>query len=185
MKLTKVFSASLIIILSIVILSCTKNRGGGSAIIAPQIKMVTCMPTFFGSESIVMSPNFSVTNPNNFQIELRMDYQLSAGDQTVGKSMLPPFYVPAKTTVEVKDACVLPFNLFVTEKLLGLKSKDEAAKIVGTMWKGLSGARPGAVAEEVWKSLSDTKPVMTATGFAVALSGNLQEAFRFQTEWKE
>jgi len=185
MKIKKFVIVACLAFLPFLLLSQAGDVGAKNAIKAPEVNLFACLPSFFGSESIVMKPTFTISNPNDFLIEIRMDYQLNAGEQIVGKAMLPALYIPANKTVEVIDACVLPFRLFFVEKLLAGKSKPESVEIVGKMWKSWSGKRPGAVPEDSWKKMSDKKPVMMATGAVIVFSEKGQQIFQFKSEWQE
>jgi len=185
MKTHKFVAAVLMVGISFLLLSGVGNGATKPDFEPPVVTMITCLPSFAGSESISLTPEFTITNPNDCLIGLTLDYKLKAGDQLVGTSMVPTLYVPAKGQVQVRDTVIMPFMAWFASELVSGKSKKEAVGIVAPLWKGLGAKRPAALPEELWKKLPDNKPAMTATGSVFITTESGQKMFRFTSEWQD
>ena len=185
MKIQKFFSGVLLAFVPFLIFSCLGKGVTKSAFKAPDANMVICLPSFAGSESISLTPIFKISNPNDFLVEVMMDYKLEAGNQFVGKSMVSTVFIPPNKTIEIKDTIVISFKASFVSEVFGGKSKKEAVMVVAPLWKSLGGKRPATLPEALWNKIPEKKPAMRARGsiFVAAEAG--QEIFHFTTEWQD
>jgi hypothetical protein len=185
MKIQKNFAAVLLMVLSFLLFFSVGKATAKNTFKAPDVNMIICLPSFAGSESIFLTPMFTIRNSNNSLAEVRMDYTLEAGDQYLGKSTIPVLYIPPNKTIELKDAIVISFKPWFVSEVFGGKSKKEALMIVAPLWKSLGGKRPAAVPEELWNKLPDKKQTMRVTGSVFVATEGIQEICHFTSEWQD
>lgn len=159
--------------------------GDQSALQAPQVRLVICLPTFLGAESIAVEPLLSVSNPNESLIAVNLDYKLQVGDQVLGKCQMPRAFIPANETIEIKGAFVVPFKSWFVSEALGGKGPKGGMMAVAPLWKGLGGLRPALIKEEIWEKIPAVKAPMSASGSLIVEAGDAQQVFPFKSEWKE
>jgi hypothetical protein len=185
MKIDRFLAMFLFPVGLLLLFSCAGLEVSQSPIKAPEVKMISCLPSFAGSESISITPIFTISNPNSFLLEAVVDYNLEAEDKFLGKSALSSLFIPPNKTIEIKDTMVIPFRGWVGSEIFGGKSAREATMIVGPLWKGLGGQRPATVPEDAWNQIPEKKPLMRATGSVVGATEKGRELFRFTAESQE
>jgi hypothetical protein len=84
MKIQRFVIISMLAVAPWLLSSCAGVEVSQSSI-ERQSRMISCLPSFAGSESISLTPIFTISNPNPFLLELMMDYSLEAGDKFLGK----------------------------------------------------------------------------------------------------
>ncbi len=185
MKIQRYFVMFLCAILSSLLFSCAGFEVTQGPIKAPEVKMISCLPSFAGSESISLTPIFTISNPNHFFLEVMMDYDLETGDKFLGKSGFSSLYIPSNKTIEVKDSIVIPFKKWMGSEIFAGKNPKEAMMTIAPLWKGLGGGQPSSLPEEVWKKIPEIKPVMRAKGSIVGATEKSREMFKFVSEKQE
>ncbi len=162
MKTRKSYYMALLPVVFLLLIFCIGKGIAKDGPMAPEVRVLTCLPSFAGSESISLTSNFTISNPNNALISIDFDYQLEAENQLLGKSMIPTVYVPPKHTIEVKNSIVIPFKGWFASIVISGKSKKEAVMIIAPLWKGLGGMRPAALPEALWDKIPAKNPAMKA-----------------------
>jgi hypothetical protein len=185
MKIDRFLAMFLFPVGLLLLFSCAGLEVSQAPIKAPEVKMISCLPSFAGSESISLTPIFTISNPNPFLLEAVIDYNLEASDKFLGRSALSSFFIPPNKTIEMKDTMIIPFKGWFTSELFSGKSAKEAGMIVGPLWKGLGGQRPASLPEDAWSQIPEKKPLMRATGSVVGSTEKGREMFRFTAETQE
>jgi LEA14-like dessication related protein len=185
MKIRKIVVVAMLLSMPFFICSCAGEGVVRKTFKAPKIDMITCLPSFAGSESIALKPDFKIHNPNDFLVGVNVNYRLEVGGQFIGTSMISTVYIRPDDTIELKDTIIMPFMTWFAAELLSGKSKQEAVMLLGPRWKGLGAKRPQALPEDVWKELPDKKPEMTAEGSILVSTGSDREMFEFTSTWKD
>ncbi len=185
MKIQRFVIVSILAVAPWLLSSCAGVEVSQSSIRAPEVRMISCLPSFAGSESISLTPIFTISNPNPFLLELMMDYSLEAGDKFLGKSAFSSLFIPPNKSIEIKDTMVIPFKGWVGSEIFGGKSAKEATMIIGPLWKGLGGDRPTSLPEDVWKQIPGKTSVMRAKGTIVGATEKGREMFNFVSERQE
>jgi hypothetical protein len=167
---------------SLSLLSCMGRVASKNTTQVPEVNMVSCLPSFAGSESIALMPIFRVTNPNSFLIESVIDYNLETSGNFLGKSEIRDLHIPGQKTIEIKDTIVIPFNSWMAAEIFSGKSKEEAVRLVAPLWKSLKGQRPAALPEGVWNQLPEKQLKMRASGTVQVVNEPYRNAYHFESE---
>jgi LEA14-like dessication related protein len=185
MKIHRFLAMSLYTIVLFLLSSCAGLEVTQGPIKAPEVKMISCLPSFAGSESISLTPIFTISNPNPFFLEVMMDYNLEIADKFLGKSGFSSLYIPPNKTIEAKDTMVIPFKKWIGSEIFAGKNPKEAMMIVGPLWKGLGGEQPSNFPEEAWKKIPEKNPVMRAKGSIIVATEKGRDIFNFVSEKQE
>lgn len=186
MKMHRLFMVMVVTLTPILVFcGCAKEEVPTTALEPVDARMITCLPSFVGAESICLTPIFKINNPNDFLIGVDLEYSLEVEGQLVGKSQVPKVYVPANGTIEVRDAVVIPFMSWFAGEIVGGKSPTESIMLVAPIWKGLGGKRPAPVPEAVWDNLEISKPAIVADGSIVVATETSQKLFLVTMQWQE
>ena len=173
---------SVVLLLTMVGVSCAPPQESKSA----DIELSSVVPLFRGKESITLLPMFSISNSNDFLINISsLEYTLYANDHVIGTSQLRNIYIPPKGEVEVKDAIVMPFGTLVAEGMLaeGL-SQGEAVGAALVMWKALGAVLPIDDLKPKWDAMPE-KNLFEAKGTAIQSSEAGEQTIPFQLQWQK
>lgn len=176
---------ALIIVALVVLSSCAVGQPTGT-IQAPSLNMITCLPSYVGTESVCLLPIFALQNPNDFEVELELNYGLKVNGELVGQSQVPKIYIPAGKTVQLRDTIVIPFmTWFLGTAIGGEKGKVGGLQLVIPLWKGLGGQHPAVVPDMLWKMPAANELTIVAEGSISVSSALGQKVFPIKTEWQE
>jgi hypothetical protein len=142
-----------------------------------EIEMVGVCPDFGGVESIALSPVFSISNPNDFEVTLdTLEYSISAEGKPIATRRLPrDVYIPANVDIRLKDTFIVTLEAIIEEKIAaeGMSPLD-ALLATGPEWRVLGGKKmpaplPSAeeAVERALQKVLGTKPTREQVEYVV------------------
>jgi LEA14-like dessication related protein len=171
----RVFGIALMLLLvaSIGMVGCAKEA---KEIKPVEIEMAKVYPDFAGVESIALSPLFSISNPNDFEVTLdTLEYSILAEGKPIALRRLPQdVYIPANAAIELKDSFVVPLKTVVEEREAEGMSSLDALLATVPEWRVLGGKKmpaplPSAeeAVERALEKVLGTKPTREQVEYVV------------------
>jgi hypothetical protein len=140
-----------------------------STIKAASVDLASIYNIFGGKESVALTAEFVIKNPNDFLITVDdFGYNISAGEKTAlgSAQVMGPFYIPAGEQVTLPVTFVQSLgNLIVPRLGGGVTAKQVMPKLL-PVWKKLGGVNPVPPLNKAWASWP-TDIEYTATGYVI------------------
>jgi LEA14-like dessication related protein len=158
-----------------------------STIKAASVDLASIYNVFGGMESVALTAEFVIKNPNEFMVTLDdFGYNISAGEKNAlgSAQIMGPVYIPAGAQITLPVTFVQKMSNLIVPRLGGGVTAKQVMPEVLQVWKKLGGVNPVAPLKKAWDSWP-TDIVYDATGYVIISGNGMTQRTDFSLEFSQ